>query len=364
MLHSLEIKNYRNLRHLVIPKLGRVNLVIGKNNTGKSSLLEAVAILNTNDIWKTLSAILGDRGEIVDPKDIERVSKFKYAIYSLMPNLNIDSFYEREGIEINASGNDIISAIKEIYTRINLGYLFWKDDGKAEVVNGFDESNIRDEVLITERRLVNELNIQKKTYSLGRQIGGENLMMSITEDNFKYVSPSLITKINSKLWDQVSLTDYKKTVIKTLHLVDPKILDLDFNSHDEAFIRHDELGKLPLKRMGDGINRILTIILKMVTCENGYLLIDEFENGLHYSVQEKLWEIIFQLAKKLNIQVFATTHSNDTIDAFSEVATTNPSYADAQLIKLRTINGGIDAVNLSAEEAKGAQESSYLDLRR
>ena len=66
--------------------------------------------------------------------------------------------------------------------------------------------------------------------------------------------------------------------------------------------------------MGDGINRILTIILAMVNCENGYLLIDEFENGLHYSVQEKLWEIIFYLAKRLNIQVFATTHSNDTIE--------------------------------------------------
>ncbi len=350
MLHSLEIKNYRNLRHLVIPKLGRVNLVIGKNNTGKSSLLEAVAILNTNDIWKTLSAILGDRGEIVDPKDIERVSKFKYAVYSLMPNLNIDSFYEGEGLEINASGNDIISAIKEIYTRINLGYLLWKDDGKAEIVNRFDESNIRDEVLITERRLVNELNIQKKTYSLGRQIGGENLMMSITEDNFKYVSPSLVTKINSKLWDQISLTDHKETVIKTLHLVDPKISDLDFNSNDEAFIRHDELGKLPLKRMGDGINRILTIILKMVTCGNGYLLIDEFENGLHYSVQEKLWEIIFQLAEKLNIQVFATTHSNDTIKAFESLVNSNENYKDSQLIKLINVNGEIKQETADAED--------------
>ena len=82
-------------------------------------------------------------------------------------------------------------------------------------------------------------------------------------------------------------------------------------------VRLDESNNpLPLRSMGDGINRILTIILAMVNCENGYLLIDEFENGLHYSVQEKLWEIIFYLAERLNIQVFATTHSNDAIEVF------------------------------------------------
>ena len=71
--------------------------------------------------------------------------------------------------------------------------------------------------------------------------------------------------------------------------------------------------------MGDGINRILTIILSMVNVENGYFFIDEFENGLHYSVQKDLWKMIFYLAEKLNIQVFATTHSSDCINAFQEV---------------------------------------------
>ena len=68
--------------------------------------------------------------------------------------------------------------------------------------------------------------------------------------------------------------------------------------------------------MGDGINRILHIMLSMVNAQDGYLLIDEFENGLHYSVQEKVWKVIFTLAKSLNVQVFATTHSNDCIKTF------------------------------------------------
>ena len=76
--------------------------------------------------------------------------------------------------------------------------------------------------------------------------------------------------------------------------------------------------------MGDGINRILTIILAMLNCENGVLLIDEFENGLHYSVQHQLWKVINDLSTKLNVQVFATTHSMDTLRSLSELINDYP----------------------------------------
>ena len=92
---------------------------------------------------------------------------------------------------------------------------------------------------------------------------------------------------------------------------------------------------LPLRSMGDGANRILTIILALVNAENGYLLIDEFENGLHYSVQEQLWKIIFQTAKTLNVQVFATTHSNDCIRSFGNVLNSGDYDSDSgKLIRL------------------------------
>lgn len=77
---------------------------------------------------------------------------------------------------------------------------------------------------------------------------------------------------------------------------------------------------VPLGSMGDGMLRVLQIVLKVFAAQGGFLLIDEFENGLHYSVQEKIWNLIFELAEQLNIQVFATTHSWDCIESFSTVA--------------------------------------------
>ena len=116
--------------------------------------------------------------------------------------------------------------------------------------------------------------------------------------------------------------------------------------------------------MGDGINRILTIILAMVNCENGYLLIDEFENGLHYSVQEKLWEIIFSLAEKLNIQVFATTHSSDTIRAFENIVNQNETVPlNGLLIKLENINDAIEATTFEPRELKVITDN-LIEVRR
>jgi AAA15 family ATPase/GTPase len=62
-----------------------------------------------------------------------------------------------------------------------------------------------------------------------------------------------------------------------------------------------------------------------VSAQGGFLLIDEFENGLHYSIQEKIWSLLFEMAEKLDIQVFATTHSWDCIESFAKVANDKPN---------------------------------------
>lgn len=171
------------------------------------------------------------------------------------------------------------------------------------------------------------------------------------------------------LYDEIATTDWEQEVVNALRIIDSRISKLAFRTDSVSGKRYPVVrlegsnSPLPLRSMGDGINRTLAIILAVVNCENGYLLIDEFENGLHYSVQEKLWEIIFYLAERLNIQVFATTHSNDTIKAFGEVANSKPDHNDAQLIQLRNVKGEISAVLYNTEDVEIAIETEYLDLR-
>ena len=100
------------------------------------------------------------------------------------------------------------------------------------------------------------------------------------------------------------------------------------------------------------------IFMKVRDTDVGILLIDEFENGLHHSVQEQLWKVIFSLSEKLNIQVFATTHSEDCILGFENILNSPSNSLEGKLIRLDNINGIIKQVEYSANELKIATDQN------
>lgn len=89
---------------------------------------------------------------------------------------------------------------------------------------------------------------------------------------------------------------------------------------------------VPLRTFGDGANRLFGIVLSLCNARNGILLVDEIENGLHYSAQKEIWRTIFKLAQKLNVQIFATSHSWDCVQAFQVAATESPD--EGMLLRL------------------------------
>lgn len=187
--------------------------------------------------------------------------------------------------------------------------------------------------------------------------------------NFQFVKTKNIDRdINGNLWDRVSLTENEDEIVNALKIVEENVDRITFRTERSkervAVVRLKSTNDvIPLRSMGDGINRILTIILAMVNCEDGYLLIDEFENGLHYSVQEKLWEIIFYLAERLNIQVFATTHSLDCVEAFSSVLNNGKQDKEAgAMIRLENYEGNIEATVYDADEIQ-ATTRVHVDPR-
>ena len=125
---------------------------------------------------------------------------------------------------------------------------------------------------------------------------------------------------------------------------------------------NDEKAILPFKALGEGINRILSIILALLNSENGYLLIDEFENGLHHSVQRKLWDLIFKLSEKLDVQVFVTTHSLDVISGFEYILNNRENNAAGKLIRLENKKGLIRETEFTAKDLEVATDSN-IEIR-
>jgi len=105
------------------------------------------------------------------------------------------------------------------------------------------------------------------------------------------------------------------------------------------------------------MTRLLGVVLALVNAKEGLLLIDEIDTGLHYSVQDDIWRLIFETAQKLNVQVFATTHSKDTINSFQRVANQHDSEGMLLSLRARQKDGMIVAVPYSEDELAIATES-------
>lgn len=370
MLSSFYIKNYRNLRELRFDTLGQINLISGKNNTGKSSLLEAVYLYANRGSIESIVANLSDRKEYSRHSNSEEPQDENIkSLASLFFNRKV-SFNKEDSIEIGCPDLPELMTLRFVY------------------YNEMVERNDEDELIRLRPIIVDDVSIENTSdLSMGFEIkAGEysrlltfqrslwsysrstayNLLQS---PNNQFIHTNNINReANSSLFDNITLTDKEQYIIEALKIIEPdteRIAFVDSGNKQEriALIKlSNSKDVIPLGSMGDGINRILTIILALVNCNDGYLLIDEFENGLHYTVQEQLWEVIFKLAKELNIQVFATTHSNDCISSFSSVLNRSGNKSLGRYIRLDNIKGEIKEVVFSSEELTIAEEQD-IELR-
>lgn len=367
-MKSLSIRNFKNIESLDLKGLERVNLFTGKNNTGKSSLLEAIALFVNNGDLKTIISILQNRGELPNRNGEPRfLEKDVVKIFSSLFTDNKIDFFSRNNILIEENEKNIlVIRLVKFFSEVTTD-----DDGVSrrrrhiisESTDGYlDDVNIGLEIkhgdLVTMVPLERTISINYYQKSIALPSKG----------NFLYVnSGGLKIEENGVLWDNITLTDKEDYVIQGLRIIEPSIERIAFigeNKGDRNAVVKMKGKKqvLSLNSMGDGINRVLSIILAAVNAENGFLLIDEFENGLYHSVQEQLWEIIFELSSELNFQVFATTHSNDCIDGFENILNDGEENRSGKLFRLERKDHFIKNIEFDKEDLKIATDEN-IEIR-
>jgi len=333
MLTSFTAQNFRQFTKLEIPQLNRVNLFVGRNNAGKSALLEAIEVYVSNASFQTLINIVSAREETwggsARPGDASPPSNEVFR--HLFKGHQLPSIDEKGIIvgPLNRPNDQLQVAIAAYRTFEKEGgfqrlkvdptqYLFPQDEAI--------ELDLELDLVAIEagktRRIIG-LNRSRPYNSIARNDTESRLPVQVVPT--KSISAAKV----AALWDVIGLTDLSNEVISGLKLIEPAILDIAFVKAIGQYFRSTErehriplarlanqLSPLPLSSMGDGITRLFHITLALVNAKRGVLLVDEFENGLHWSVQEKVWETVFQLAERLDVQVFATTHSRDCVQAF------------------------------------------------
>ncbi|WP_304735947.1 AAA family ATPase [Duncaniella muris] len=359
MIKSLHIQNFKNLVDLQLPALSRINLISGRNNVGKSTLLEALRLFLSD---AQLPEILNSRGEITasaiasrydNPVEIRQrnhmalASLFTGRNSSVSPDnvIHISDgenqtsirffYYIQQPFENNSQTFSRITAIENP-----------SEHQDHEVFIGFEinrnnENSIR---ISLDRNLRNIRYLQTGT---GTNDTEKLICVSHDYDN---------SGPTSRLWDNISLTDKEDDVIKALQIIEPGIENIAFPEDSYSRTRYPIVkinghkGRAPLRSMGDGINHILSIVLAIVNAENGCVIIDEIDNGLHYTVQKQLWTVIFELSKSLNVQIFATTHSSDCISSFSKVLQQPANRDEGRFIRLEMKNGAVSSTEYNPDE--------------
>ncbi|PGH39425.1 MAG: hypothetical protein CRN43_09130 [Candidatus Nephrothrix sp. EaCA] len=373
MLNSLVIKNFRNLKNLKIDSLGRVNLIVGKNNIGKSSLLEATGIYATRGEPRFIYDLLEARGEADERAEgkADEAEANKRMLSSLFTNralgfedsegaISIGPIFEEEG---SSHATVLLQFFKFTEKRDEEGFLR---------TNRVPASSQTMENQMTAIRIGFEIKVREQSI-IALPIDEASLFrirLNFREDFREIVqlirSKDIEREINGSLWDKIALTEKEIHVIEAMKIVDSSIERIAFiessRGDRKAVVKLSGSHIFPLQSMGDGVNRILTIVLALVNCKDGYLLIDEFENGLHHTVQEKLWEIVFRLSKKLNVQVFATTHSEDCIAGFGEILNKSENLPDGKLIRMESRKGVFRIVDYMPDEVRIATEN-HIETR-
>lgn len=328
MLKSLRIENFRCFQTFELQQLGKLNLLVGTNNSGKTSILEAVQLLTSQPNLESLGEVMIGRGEYIlnDERDNGRELDIRHLFYG--HEIDVGSKFsilsgshkEEEGIALSIELTEWTD--KQVSQFRTLRRSFEDLQQVALIIEWLGQDNERIKLPISS---VNGLplkyidRIRKDSSNLGTRT--------------QFVTSSSLTKANMiELFDQVVLTPEEALVTEALQTIEPtieRIASVGSERYRYAESRNGFVVRLangdqriPIGSMGDGIWRMLGLTLAIVNARDGVLLVDEIDTGLHFSVMSNMWRLIWETANRLNVQVFATTHNSDCWTSLAAIANT------------------------------------------
>ncbi len=366
MFKNIKIENFRCFKSFELQQLGRVNLLVGENNSGKTSILEAIQLLCSRTNLEPLSEMMIHRGEYFwdDDGKANRELDIKHLFYGheIEPSLKIsisslrlDNTSEQLNLSIARRSESLLDLInnfegiarsskynvpESIIKQIEI----LKDESKKQVSITLENKffhNLEELEFSVEYIYGNNSKERKMLLSPNRCLD-ENLVSNSSKDirnqqqkALFVTSSSLTTHKMIELFDSVVLTDDENLVLEALQTIEPNIEKIAYVNVNPYVIRNsfesrsgfvvrlsDSNQRVPIGSMGDGVWRMLGLSLAIVCAQDGVLFVDEIDTGLHFTAMSDMWKLICKTAKELNVQVFATTHNSDCWRSLASIVET------------------------------------------
>jgi AAA15 family ATPase/GTPase len=361
MYKSFRIANFRCFTKLEFGPLQQVNLIAGKNNVGKTALLEALwihhgyqnpelgvrvdafrglATFKVEELMSSLFRGFDDRAEItIDSTDSRgrkaslKIAKQKRA--TTTRPIVLDEYRPSPEDRLGPKNGELTATESTDISRPEVTFQFKTQKRQPIKSRAYvDKDNLKFEQatrLDDTRGIYLASNYLENLNALAERLG--NLQLSKTED----------------------------TVTEILRIVEPDLNKLIVRFVAGVPVIYGDVGlkqMIPLPLMGGGMDRLLRIALAITDVRKGIVLIDEVENGLHHTAMKRVWKAVAALARQFSVQVFATTHSRECIVAAHESFSEDAKY-DFVLHRLDRIAGDVGTVAYDQEALDAAIKSEF-----
>jgi hypothetical protein len=359
MYTSFRVKHFRGFEELELKSLRRVNLITGENNVGKSALLEAVFLHSGAFNPELANVVSGMRGISGMTVDIER--EFESPWDSLFHNyisskpITFDADRDDDGWQVRLS---FVTDPAEI---AGLSISVQKTYERALVMS----------TRIAAKILKLEFRIHKKAprrYFLILDATGKKVEPPPPAPpfpcRFYSATKGIIPKEEVTRFARVQIDGGSEFVAKSLAVLEPRLRGLAISMEAGEAMIHGDVGikarsLIPLALMGDGINRLCSVLLLIATVPKGVVLVDEIEVGWHHSVLDKVWGEIYRALEIYDVQLFCTTHSLECVDAALR-ASTKSKNEPLRLYRLERDNdGNIASIEYDEEALKESRKKNF-----
>ncbi|AQQ52246.1 AAA family ATPase [Planococcus lenghuensis] len=335
-IKSFRVKKYRGIDTSSFEGLSNINLFVGDNNTGKTSILEALQLMSNTPPKQNFLTVSRLRERSIMP--------YRYGTSSmellewLFPK---NKQKELESISLSfEKGEEKLDftwepSFEEVY--------------ESQLKSNFHDSRIKQEELEYENML--DLDEETEIKVLNVTMRAKRNDVELSTIDFSFIESAIRPALNSdspihsyhsrfissvdhrlipfsaKAFNDLIKSGHRDLLIEILQRFDKKIHNIELLMDDGVgrrsvavpYIAHEDLGLVPMSMFGDGLRKAVTLTLAVISSKSEVLLIDEIETGIHTDMMSSFFQWFNTLCKKYDVQVFATTHSLEALDGLLKI---------------------------------------------
>jgi AAA15 family ATPase/GTPase len=325
MFNKIKIERFRGIKYASIEGLKQINLFFGKNNCGKSSLLESIFLASGLS-----NPLLPIHVNFMRGYNKSRLHDLKLDFYNLDSTLPIHIRIDNE------EKRDLsISLFEQNLNNVSLN----ADD--TNIISNRDEEKygLKFEFQVNEKNFESQLRFEADVTRVLPKEYVESLRCT-------YLSPKYDFNASIQGLKNILQNKDEHFIVEGLQLIEPRVKDFIYTDN-EMLVDVGLEKRIPVNMMGDGARKIVSLLTAVYDCKDGALLVDEISNGFHYSVMGNLWKVLIDAAIRNNTQLFITTHDTDSIKGLRDAAIDKYNDLVAAFKLLKTADDELKAYHYS-----------------